>query len=48
MTLAELLLKRDPTMTPAQAREAEQALLRYFELLYKIKKEVCTNEKLTK
>lgn len=39
MTLAELLLKRDASMTPAQAKEAEQALLRYFELLYKIKKQ---------
>lgn len=36
MTLAEILLKRDPTMTSAQAKEAEQVLLRYFEILHNI------------
>lgn len=35
--LAGILLKKDPNMTLAQAKEAEQALLRYFEILYQIK-----------
>ena len=37
MTLADVLLKKDINMTLVQAKEAEQALLRYFEILYQIK-----------
>ena len=37
MTLADLLLKQNPDWTYAQAQEAEQRLLRYFEILYDIK-----------
>ena len=45
MTLADILLKKDQTMTRAQAKEAEQALLRYFEILYQIKNGDKNNDK---
>lgn len=44
MTLAEILLKKDTNMTLAQAKEAELVLLRYFEILYKIKQGEKRNE----
>ena len=37
MALADLLLKQNPNWSYAEAKEAEQALLRYFEILYDIK-----------
>lgn len=38
MLLKELFTKQCPSLTAEQAQEAESALLRYFELLYKIHK----------
>ena len=37
MALADLFLKQNPDWSRDQAQEAEQALLRYFEILYDIK-----------
>ena len=38
MVLKELFTKQSPSLTDEQAQEAESALLRYFELLYKVHK----------
>ena len=38
MNLKELLLQKDPTLTPAQLEEAERNLYRFFEILYRIRR----------
>jgi len=44
MALIDFFSKQCPQWTTAEAEEAERALLRYFELLYKIQKEKIHNE----